>query len=125
MGSAYIPEVSRRQLEEAERLAVGQELDVFYYDTDGRQSVARPVDELITGSIDEVFERTGIPMDSELKEICRLVARVSIGRLVSGEGFRVKYGDFFNPREQVDVTLRPPVNFRKVTADISTNEGES
>jgi hypothetical protein len=103
-----VPEVDGHNLGHIETLVVGQLVDVSVHTTglDSRP-IAESSDQLVAEATREVLKHLGLESDPSLTRVCDLVARVAIGKLVTGEGFEVKHGRFPDYYERVEVQLRP------------------
>lgn len=107
MPNVNIPKIE--QLPESTLLAVGQQVDVFVHDEDPRfGKVAVPSHQLVDQVIADVFAQEGVKLDSDLTRLCVLIARVTVGRLATSDGFVVKFGSFGEYSEVIDVKLRDP-----------------
>jgi len=102
-----IPEMRRVNQPDVVKLVVGQELNVSVYENDRGLPMAADVHGMLRSVISDVLTRAGIDPDRSIEKLCEIVAESAIGRLVTAEGFRVTYGDFFAPTQITDVTLRP------------------
>lgn len=107
MSRAEVPEIN--DLPTAVLTGVGQETRVWIHSTNERNGRPdrRAAHDMIRDVIEDVFASQGVPNNQDLEKLCVLVARTTIGKLVTSQGFDVEFGPYGEPHKIVQVELRP------------------
>ena len=111
-----VPEINNFDIKDLVDLGIGQQVDVSIHDDGPGATGSQSSHHMIMAAIDETFQRLGIN-DGSLERLCAVVARISVGRLATSQGFDVRLGGYFHPTEILSVNLRPSTpKFTKIVA---------
>lgn len=105
MSHVNIPEI--RNIPEVVDRFIPDPVEVFRpHDGPGPEGFLVSSDQDTTHMVDEILETLGIPPDRNLKDLCLVMSRVAVKRLVARPSLSLEFGPWGNPSEVIEVNLK-------------------
>ena len=106
MSDVNIPEI--RDIPEVVNRFIPEPVEVFRpHDGPEPGGFLVSSDQDTTHMVHEILEALGIPPDRNLQDLCLVMSRVAVKRLVGHRSLSLEFGPWGDPSEVIEVNLRP------------------